>query len=147
MNKFMIKSTAVAICLGFLLIATPGRTEETRTLTNMRGEIVIVPDAVPDRGKLAPLGTLVVEVKTPTGNGGLIVVFYDDPNSERLGDYVEVSDLAGNLLKIEWYDEGGQVKVAHDQNLTDPDAKGPAKVLVMGADPRSIVQQPSLRRF
>lgn len=147
MNKFMIKSTAVAICLGLLLAATPGRAEETRTLTNLRGERVIVPDGVPDRGEFVPLGTLVVEVGTPVGKGGLILAFYDNPNSERLGDYVEVSDPAGNLLKIEWYDEGGQVKVAHDQNLTDPDAKGPAKVLVMGADPKSVVQRPSLRRF
>lgn len=147
MNKHMIKNATVAIFLGLLLVAMPGRAEETRALTNLRGEMVIVPDGVPDRREFVPLGTLVVEVGTPVGKGGLILAFYDDPNSERLGDYVEVYDLAGNLLKIEWYDEGGQVNIAHDQNLTDPDAQGPAKVLVMGADPRSVVQQPSLRRF
>ena len=149
MNKRMIRSTTAALLLGLLLAATPSRAEETRTLTNLRGEVVIVPDLVPDRGELSPLGTLVVRVETPIRKGGLIVSLYGTAASKRPEDanYVELYDLAGNLLEIAWYDESGQVKVAHDKNLTDPDAKEPAKVLVMGADSRSVAQPSSLRHF
>jgi len=147
MNKHMIKTVTVAIFLGLLLVATPGRSEETRTLTTIRGETVVVPDVVPDRRELDPLGMLVVAFETPIGKGGLIVALYDNPNSQRLGDYVETYDLAGNLLEITWYDEGGQVKAARDKNLTNPGARGPAKILVMGAEPRFIVQSPPLRHF
>jgi hypothetical protein len=50
-------------------------------------------------------------------------------------------------LTITWSDDKGQIQVAHDRNLTDPDAKEPAKVLAMDADRRSVVQPPSRRHF
>lgn len=149
MNRHMIRYAAVAISLSLLLVALPGHAEETRTLTNLKGETVAIPDLLPDREKLHSLGALVVEVESPIGKGGLILALYGGATSKRPEDaeYVELYDLAGNLLEIAWFDETGQVKVAHDKNLTDPDAKEPAKVLVMGARHSFVVQQSALYHF
>lgn len=149
MSRQVIRIGVAAILLGLLLAPMSGRAEETRTLTTPRGEMVIVPEIVPDGGKLALLGMLVVEVETSIGKGELIVLLYDDPESERVGDYAETYDLAGNLLEITWYDQIGQVRVAQDKNLTDPDAKGPAKVfvMVMDVDAGFAFWNPALRSF
>lgn len=149
MNRHMSKFSTAALLLGLLLAATPGRTEETRTLTNLKGERVTVPNAVLAREELALLKMVVVTIETPNGKGGLIVAIYGTSESKRLDEanYVELYDLAGNLLEIAWFDESGQVKVAHDKNLTDPDAKEAAKVLVIGAGHSVVVQRPTLYHF
>ena len=151
MNKHMVKSKSVTvvILLGLLLVATLGRAEETRTLTNLRGEMVIVPDTVPNREEFALLKMVVVKIETPNGKGGLIFALYGTDASKGLeeANYVELYDLAGNLLQIAWLDKSGQVKVAYDKNLTDPEAKEPAKVLMMGPGPSFVVQRPSLHHF
>lgn len=145
MNRRIVKSVTVAIFLGLFLAGAPSRAEETRTLTNLKGEQVTVPHVVPAREELALLKMVVVKIETPNGKGGLIVAIYGTAESKRLDEanYVELYDLAGNLLEIAWFDESGQVKVAHDKNLTDPDAKEPAKVLVIGAGHSVVVQQPT----
>ena len=99
--------------------------------------------------ELVLLGVLVVEVESPTDNGELILALYGDPTTERLAHYAETYDLAGNLLEIAWYDQTGQVKVAQDKNLTDPDARGPAKafVVVMDGDTAFSLWNPGLRSF
>lgn len=149
MNRQMSKIATAALLLGLLLAATPSRAEETRMLTNLKGERVTVPNVVPDREELALLKMVVVKIEAPNGKGGLIVAIYGTAESKRLDEanYVELYDLAGNLLEIAWFDESGQVKVAHDKNLTDPDAKEPAKVLVIGAGHSAVVQRPALYHF
>ena len=59
----------------------------------------------------------------------------------------ELYDLAGNLLEIAWFDDSGHVKVAYDKNMTEPDAKEPANILVMGADHRFVSQRRPLYHF
>ncbi len=145
MNKRMSKIATAALLLGLLLAAAPSAAEETRTLTNLKGEQVTVPNVVPPREALALLKMVVVKIETPNGEGGLIFALYGSADGKGPEDasYVELYDLAGNLLEITWLDESGHVKVAHDKNLTEPDAKEPAKVLVMGAGRSFVVQQPS----
>ncbi len=151
MNRHKIRNVAPlllpAFLLAFLLTATPSGAQETRTLTNIRGEQVTVPHVVPAREDLALLKMVVVKMETSNGQGGLVFAIYGTDESMRLEEatYVERYDLAGNLLEIAWFDDSGQVKVAHDKNLTDPDAKGPAKVLVMDADDRPSVDEQSAR--
>ncbi|MBI3781036.1 MAG: hypothetical protein HY278_08285 [candidate division NC10 bacterium] len=150
MNGQMSRIATAALLFGLLLAATPSRAEETRTLTNLKGEQVTVPHVVPAREELALLKMVVVKIETPNGKGGLIVALYGTDESKRLeeANYVELYDLAGNLLEIAWLDESGHVKVAHDKNLTDPDAKEAAKALVMGVAGHSfVVQRPALYHF
>ena len=149
MNRHMSKISTAALLLGLLLAATPSRAEETRTLTNLRGERVTVPNVVPDREELALLKMVVVKIEAPNGKGGLIVAIYGTAESKRPDEanYVELYDLAGNLLEIAWFDESGQVKTAHDRNLTNPGSKEPAKVLVMGAGRSVAVQRSSQYSF
>ena len=140
MSRHMVKGV-VAIFVVLFIAAVPSRADQTRTLTNLKGEAVMVPGIVPDRGALESFGALVVTVETPIHNGGLIVALYSASGTERPedADYVELYDLAGDLLEIAWFDETGKVNVAHDRNLADPKAKGPARILVMGADHRFII--------
>ncbi len=144
MNRQISKIAATTLLLGILFAATLSRAEETRTLTNLKGEQVAVPNVVPAREEFALLKMLVVKIETPTGKGGLIIALYgtDESKGPEEANYVELYDLAGNLLEIAWYDESGQVKVAHDKNLMEPGAKEPAKVLVMGAGSSLFVEQP-----
>src|SRR5574337_219729 len=150
MNRRKIRNVAPLLLLAVLLVARPGdaeETEKTRRLTTLRGDVVIVPDLVPDRETLVLLGMRIVKIETPLGQSGMILAFYNNPKSQGLNNYVETYDLAGNLLEIKWSDEGGKVKVAQDKNLTSPDAKAPAKVLVMNADDKPSVEQPARLHF
>lgn len=150
MNRYKIRNVAPLLLLAVLLVARPGGAEEIdakRTLVNLKGEMVVVPDEVPDREMLLLLGRHTVRVETPTRKSGLILVLYHNPKSQGLNNYIETYDLAGNLLEITWSDEGGKVKVARDKNLTSPDAKAPAKVLVMDVDDQPSVEQPAHLHF
>lgn len=150
MNRHKIRNVAPLLLLAVLLVARPGgaeETEKTRSLTNLRGDVVIVPDVVPDRETLVLLGMQIVRIETPVGKSGMILAFYNNPKSQGLSNYVETYDLSGNLLEITWSDEGGKVKVAKDKNLTNPDAKAPAKVLVMDADEKPGTEQPARLHF
>lgn len=150
MNRHKIRNLAPLLLLAVLLVARPGgaeETERTRSLTNLRGDVVIVPDVVPDRETLVLLGMQIVRIETPVGKSGMILAFYNNPKSQGLTNYVETYDLSGNLLEITWSDEEGKVKVAKDKNLTSPDAKAPAKVLVMDADDKPSVEQPARLHF
>lgn len=151
MNSHKIKKLAPLLLLGVLLVARPGGAEETdakRTLTNLKGEMVVVPDEVPDRATLVLLGMQSIRVESPTRKSGLVLALYNNPKSRGLTNYVETYDLAGNLLEITWSDEGGKVRVAQDKSLADPDAKELAKVLVMdaGYEP-SVDERPARLHF
>lgn len=146
MNRHKIRNVAPLLLLAVVLLTViPSSAEETRTLTNLKGEQVTVPHVVPTREDLTLLKMVVVKMETSNGQGGLVFAIYGTDESTRLEEatYVERYDLAGNLLEIAWFDESGQVKVAHDKNLTDPNAKAPAKVLVMDADDKPSVEQPA----
>lgn len=148
MNPHVIKNLRLALFVGLCLVTRPGDAEETKSVTNLKGEVVIVPDDIPDRQTFNLLGMQRIAVETQAGSRGLILLIYNNPKSQGLGNYVETYDLAGNLLEITWADKEGQVKVAQDKNLTDPDAKELAKVLVMdmGYKP-SVDERPARLHF
>lgn len=150
MDRYKIRNVAPLLLFAVFLVARPGGAEEsekTRSLTTLRGDVVIIPDVVPDRETLVLLGMRIVGIETPVGKSGMILAFYNNPKNQGLSNYVETYDLAGNLLEITWSDEAGKVKVAQDKNLTSPDAKAPAKVLVMDADDKPDVEQPARLHF
>lgn len=147
MSSRIPNNIAVALFISLILVPWPVRAEETRTQSTLKGEAVIVPVIVPEREALALLEVQVVQWETPIGKGGLVLAFYNNPKSRGVRNYVETYDLTGNLLEIAWFDEGGQLKVAQDKSLSDPDAKESAKALVMGAEPRFVVQQHALEHF
>lgn len=149
MSRHIANEAAVALCFSLILVPWPGRAEEARTQsTLLKGELVTVPVIVPEREALALLEVQVVQVETPIGKVGFVLAFYNNPKSQGLKNYVETYDLTGNLLEIAWYDEAGQMRVAQDKSLSDPGAEEPAKVLVMGAEPRFVVgQRRALQHF
>ncbi|MCZ7624601.1 MAG: hypothetical protein M5R38_01055 [Candidatus Methylomirabilis sp.] len=126
MKRHKIRKLALLLLVGVLLLARPGGAEEIqekRSLTNLKGEVVTVPGDVPDKQAFSLLGMQSITAETPAGKHGVILIIYNNPKSQGMGNYVETYNFAGDLLEITWSDEGGQVRVAQDKNLTDPDAK------------------------
>lgn len=108
MNGHKIRNVVPLLLLAVLLVARPGGAEEsekTRSLTTLKGDVVIVPDVVPDRETLVMLGMQIVRIETPVGKSGMILASYNNPKSQGLSNYVETYDLSGNLLEITWSDE------------------------------------------
>jgi hypothetical protein len=64
--------------------------------------------------------------------GGLgIMVFYDDPRTKLEIDYLEIFDIAGDLLLVSWIDRFGVCQVAIDRALLTKDQPTVDGVLVL----------------
>ncbi len=120
---------AVGLALGLVVNMAGSGAAETKTIQSLRGETVTIPTEVPDRGAFAQLGALLVEGERP-----LVLILYRDPSAQRPVGYIEAYDQAGNLLAIAWEDSLGLVRIAYDENLREPDAEAPARVLTLAID-------------
>lgn len=47
------------------------------------------------------------------------VAVYDDPASERVGDYLELYNATGDLLAVSWFDRFGIERLAVDRGLLE----------------------------
>lgn len=90
-----------------------------RVTENLRNEKVFLPDSAPDRTKLV-LETI-VRIRI---NGEVVgwAAIYDDRETKRAIDYMEVFDGTGGLLAVQWIDRFGIVRNAVDEGLLDEDA-------------------------
>lgn len=102
-----------------------------RTTENLREETVLLPSSAPDRERLIPISHLTIGSKNDTAG---FLVLYDDPQTDRTPDYVELYDLAGHLLVIHWVDEFGIHRIAVDKGLLDKDSPEPVGVLILVND-------------
>ena len=93
-----------------------------RTMVNLRGDKVLVPDDVPQKERFVLQRLISVDDR-------LIVFLYSDPRFRRPVDYSETYNLMGELIEVAWYEPAQGVKRARDINLGNPKAKGPARIL------------------
>ena len=114
--------------LPVLFLSRTIESQQLRTGDNLRQEKIILPAAVPDKSHL-----LVTDYEPVLdGDMGLgILVFYDDPRTKLTVDYIELYDVAGNLLLLSWIDRFGICQVAMDRGLLDEEHPGVDGVLVM----------------
>lgn len=56
---------------------------------------------------------------------------YDDPQTKRVVDYMEVYNRSGDLLWVQWIDRFGIGRTALDRGLILKNASGLEKVLVL----------------
>ncbi len=56
---------------------------------------------------------------------------YDNPQSGRPADYIELFDGSGGLLMVGWVDRFGIRRTAMDQGLLQKEASGPEEILVL----------------
>jgi hypothetical protein len=94
---------------------------------NLRNERVQLPASVPDRNRLAVIAHGVLRDEGDVN----VVVIYDDPQTGREIDYLEVYDEAGDLLMVMWFDRLGIFQVAVDRGLLSEDDPEVDGVLVL----------------
>ena len=124
----MKRLVAGILLLSAWFIAGRVASEPFKTIENLRHEQVILPSSTPERGRMKIVHHLAfVEEEGGTG----VLVYYDDPRTKRPIDYVELYDLAGELLAVGWIDRFGACQGAMDRGLLDADDPRIDGVLVM----------------
>jgi hypothetical protein len=120
---------SVLFMLGaLLLLCDEGRNEPLRIGENLRHENVLLPRGTPDKGQLVVTDYAMVKEE---GGGLGIMVFYDDPRTKLEIDYLEIFDIAGDLLLVSWIDRFGVCQVAIDRALLTKDQPTVDGVLVL----------------
>ena len=111
-----------------LLLCNEGRNEPLRIDENLRHENVLLPRGTPDKGQLEITDYTMVQEE---GGGVGIMIFYDDPRTKLEVDYLELYDIAGDLLLVSWIDRFGVCQVAIDRALLTKDQPTVDGVLVL----------------
>jgi hypothetical protein len=117
--------------LVFLLAGLGLHAEQVRIAENLRREIVILPASAPNRDQLV-LNSF--ETQATKAKVMVSLAAYDDPQTERTVDYVELYDEEGNLLLITWIDRFCIERTAMDIGLLEEDAFGLQRILILVVD-------------
>lgn len=121
-----IMSLSLLFLLGKSLDAEPMRVTE-----NLRREIVLLPPSAPDKSRL-----ILVTFATMASEAEIIgaLALYDDPQTKRPVDYIELYDDSGGLLLVSWVDRFGIRRIAMDRGLLQEEASRLEGVLVLLAE-------------
>lgn len=132
----MVK-TKQRICflmLGALVLLLSGKSlhaEPTRVTENLRRERVFLPSSAPNKSRLTLVSFTTIQVGADSAG---TMAMYDDPQSGRPMDYMELYDGSGSLLLISWIDRFGIRRTAMDRGLLQEDASQLEGVLVLLAE-------------
>ncbi len=119
------------VILGLTLLWISGgslHAEPMRVTENLRKEIVLLPPSAPERGQLVLVSFVMI---TPEAEVIASVATYDDPQTRRAIDYLELYDEAGSLLLVSWVDRFGILRTAMDRGLFQEEASRLEGVLVL----------------
>ncbi len=120
---------AGALGLSLILLFSGSLHAETiRVTENLRGEKVLLPSSAPETDRLM-LVSFVMMAPEAEIIGAL--ASYDDPNTRRSVDYLELYDWTGSLLLISWADRFGIRRTAMDRGLLQEEASRLEGVLVL----------------
>lgn len=112
-----------------LLLSGRGLYAEPMKVTeNLRREIVLLPPSAPDKGQLVLV--FFVTIVTEAEIIGAMAM-YDDPQTERPVDYLELYDGSGGLLLVSWIDRFGIRRTAMDRGLLQEEASELDGILVL----------------
>ncbi len=122
-----IRALLVAVLLAGVL-GLPLHAETMRVAENLRGETVLLPPSTPEKDHL-----VLVSFFTITAEAEIIAAMavYDDPQTGRQTDYVELYDSKGGLLSVSWVDRFGIKRTAMDYGLLQEKASGLKGVLIL----------------
>lgn len=120
---FIIMSLTLLLLLSGSLYAEPIRVTE-----NLRRETVLLPPSAPERGQLVLVSFVTI---TPEAEVIASVAAYDDPQTRRSIDYLELYDEAGSLLLVSWVDRFGIFRTAMDRGLLQEETSRLEGVLVL----------------
>jgi hypothetical protein len=119
---------SLLVLLPVLFLSQRIESQQLRTGYNLRQEKVVLPASVADKSQLVVAD---YEPVLDEDRGIGILVFYDDPRTKLEVDYIELYDIAGNLLLVSWIDRFGICQVAMDRGLLDEKHPNVAGVLVI----------------
>lgn len=114
------------ILLALLLFAKSLYAEPMRVTENLRREKVLLPASAPDKNQLTLVGFVTADEEIIA-----TLALYDDPQTERPVDYMELYDTSGSLLMIGWVDELGVRRTAVDRGLLQEEASRLEGVFVL----------------
>ena len=112
-NKIFV---IILILLAALFFSAPLRAEPTLASYQSLAQNIFLPVWALEEHELAQMAvaSLVVGDKTVG-----IVTVYDDPSTDRRGDYLELYDDTGHLLAASWFDRFGIERVAADRGFLE----------------------------
>jgi hypothetical protein len=125
------KTKIYYVILGLTLLWLSGgslHAEPIRFTENLRRETILLPPSAPDRRQLVLVSFVTI---TPEAEVIAAVATYDDPQTSRSIDYLELYDEAGGLLLVSWVDRLGILRTAIDRGLLQEEASRLEGVLVL----------------
>ena len=124
----------VSLLVLALAVLIPGRSvasEPLRLVENLRHESVMLPASAPERNRLA----LISYAAVVDEDGGIgLLLLYDDTQTKREIDYIELYAATGDLLLVSWCDRFGVCQVAVDRGLLRDEEPGIEGVFITIAD-------------
>lgn len=112
-----------------LLLSSRGpHAESTRVTENLRREIVLLPPSAPDKSRLILVSFVTIATEAEIIGA---MAMYDDPQTERPVDYLELYDGSGGLLLVSWVDRFGIRRMAMDRGLLQEEASELEGILVL----------------
>ncbi len=111
-----------------LLLGGPLHAEPIRVTENLRRETVLLPPSTPERGQLVLISFVTITLEAEVIAS---VATYDDPQTSRSIDYLELYDETGSLLLVSWIDRFGILRTAMDRGLLQEEASSLEGVLVL----------------
>ena len=125
------KSKICFVVLGLAILLLSARSlhaDPMKRIENLRGETVLLPLSAPEKSQLV-LASFDRLARRAEIIGSLAL--YDDPQTKRPVDYLELYDRTGALLLIGWIDKFGIRRAAIDLGLFQADASKLKGVLVL----------------
>ncbi len=126
-----VKNKIYFIRAGFLLLLLSGgslHAEPMRVTENLRKERVLLPPSAPERAQLILVSFVTIAAEA---EAIATMAVYDDPQTRRSIDYLELYDEAGSLLLVSWVDRFGIRRTAMDRGLLQEEASRLEGVLVL----------------
>lgn len=85
---------------------------------------IFLPVSVPERNHLRRISILPVTGEAEIAGHVVVktvgrVVVYDDPATQRAGDYIELYNNTGDLVAVGWFDRYGIERMAVDRGLLE----------------------------
>jgi len=120
-----------SLLLGVLFVLAAGPhayAQETRLSGPFARQGVALPPSAPEKEHLDRLSVLTI---APEAEIIASVGLYDDPETPRPVDYVELYDGAGSLIGVSWLDRHGILRMAVDRGLFEGDPTVLEGVLVL----------------
>jgi hypothetical protein len=116
------------LLLGVLLGVSSAESQQLRVGENLRHENLFLPPSTPEKDRLVVIDYGRIEDEA---GGVAILIFYDDVRTKPEVDYVELYNVAGDLLLVSWIDPFGIRHLAMDRGLLDEEEPGIDRVFVL----------------